>query len=194
MHDIATGLSIVLAWCVALGPPLIIRYAVLKRQMDKWSAIGTCAFFWLMYVIVITPVFESRSKSSFAFGFALIAYVLLRKKTTAHEQARYSVSIHEASGDGTTPLMAAAMLGKIKKIHAAIADGANIDATDVNGWTPLMYAADRNEVEAVELLLKLGANFSLRSTENRTALEIAQGKESLEATAILQRYGAIANT
>ena len=186
--------SIVLTWGIGLAPPLVIRYAVLKRPMEKWLAIGVCAFFWLLNIILFSAL-GSQSKTHAALTFvAFVSYWLLRKKGTAKEQAKHRASINEAPGDGTTPLMGAAMLGKIKQVKELVAAGANINSADERGWTPLMYAASRNEIEAVEFLLRNGANLSLRNKENQTASEIAQSKDNLEAVAAIQNHGKVDNT
>lgn len=186
--------SIVLTWGIGLTPPLVIRYAALKRPMEKWPAIGVCAFFWFLNIILFSAL-GSQSKTHAALTFvAFVSYWLLRKKGTAKEQAEHRASINEASGDGTTPLMGAAILGKIKQVKELISAGAIIDAADERGWTPLMYAASRNEIEAVEFLLRSGANPSLRNNENRMAVEIAQSKDNLEAVAAIQNHAKVDNT
>lgn len=186
--------SIVLTWGIGLTPPLVIRYVVLKKPMEKWPAIGVCAFFWLFNLILFS-VLGSQSKTHAALTLvAFVSYWLLRKKTTEREKEKYRASINEASGDGTTPLMGAAMLGKIKQMRELISAGANIDAADERGWTPLMYASSRNVIEAIELLLQHGANHALRNNESQTALEIAQSKGNLEAVVAIQNHGKVDNT
>lgn len=178
--------SIVLTWGIGLAPPLFIRYGVLKRPMEKWPAVVVCAFFWVLNNTLFS-VLGSQSKTHVALTFvAFVSYWLLRKKGTAKEQAKHVASINEASGDGTTPLMGAAMLGKIKQVKELISAGAYIDASDERGWTPLMYAASGNEIETVEFLLRSGANPSLRNNDNLTAVEIAQSKDNLETVAAFQ--------
>ncbi|MBS0497620.1 MAG: ankyrin repeat domain-containing protein [Bacteroidetes bacterium] len=183
-----------LTWGIGLTPPLVIRYAALNRPMGKWPAIGVCAFLWFVNIILFSAL-GSQSKTHTALTFvAFVSYWLLRKKGTAKEQAKHRESINETSGDGTTPLMGAAMLGKIKKVKELISAGANIDASDERGWTSLMYAASRNEIEVVDLLLRNGANPSLRNNENQTAVDIAQSKDNIEAVAVIQNHASVDNT
>lgn len=191
--DIIFG--IVFTWGIGLTPPLVIRYAVLKKPLETWPAIGICAIFWFFNFMLFTALGSQNKTHGGLILIAFVSYWLLRKKATAIEQAQHRASINEASdGDGTTPLMGAAMLGKIKQIQELTSAGANIDAADERGWTSLMYAASRNEVEAVELLLQLGANLSLRNNENQTAAEIAQSKDNPEALAVIQNQRNVGDT
>lgn len=188
LDPVAIIFGIVLTWSIGLTPPLVIRYAVLKRQMEKWPAIGVCAFFWFFNLILFSAL-GSQSKTHGALTLvAFVSYWFLRKKSTAKEKAKHRSSINESSGDGTTLLMGAAMLGKIKQVKELISAGASVDAADERGWTSLMYAASRNEIEVVEFLLRSGANPSLRNNENQTATEIAQCKDNLEAVAAIQSH------
>jgi uncharacterized protein len=60
------------------------------------------------------------------------------KKMTAFIKIKY----HDVIDDfGRTPLMVAAIFGKIEMVELFIENGADIDATDKKGFTPLMYAA-----------------------------------------------------
>jgi len=80
--------SIVLTWGIGLIPPLVIRYAVLKRPMEKWPAIGICIFFWFFNFFLFSAL-GSQSKTHAALAFvAFVSYWLLRKKTTAKEKAK----------------------------------------------------------------------------------------------------------
>lgn len=71
--------SFALTWGIGLVPPLLIRYAILRRPMDKWPAIGACAFFWFFNIIVFTAL-GSQSKTHTALTLvAFVSYWLLRK-------------------------------------------------------------------------------------------------------------------
>lgn len=185
--------SFMLTWGIGLTPPLVIRYAILKRPMRKWPAISTSIFLWLINLILFS-ILGSQNNTHTALSIVmLVSYWILQKKPTPKEQAQYQLTINDTCGNGTTILMAAAMLGKIKQIQELISAGANIDAMDENGWTPLMYAASRNEVTAVKFLLKHGANHTLQNNEKLTATEIAQNKENFETVTILQNLTATDN-
>lgn len=117
---------------------------------------------------------------------ALIALLLFR--TVIKHKSCDSTEVNETGNDGTTPLMLAAMLGKIKKIQKLVAAGANLDAVDDRGWTSLMYAASRNEYEAVKTLLDLGASAILKDMDNKTAVDIARDKNNIESMDVINRY------
>lgn len=170
--------------------PALIRY-LLKKPMDKWPAIGVCIFLW-PFNIVLFYALDGNWRAALPVAFA--SYWMIRKAQTAKEKAQYRVEINDGSGDGSTPLMEAAMLGKLKRIRDLIAAGANIDSADERGWTALMYAARANEAEAVELLLENRANPDLRNSENQTAFEIAQAKENFEVVTALQKWQEDAET
>lgn len=174
-------------WGIGLAPPLVIRYAILKAPMGKWPAIGVCLFFWLFNVMLFS-ILGSQSKTHTALTLVMfVSYWILRKKSTPSEQARNRAVINDSSGDGTTPLMGAAMLGKMKQLRELVAAGANVDAADERGWTALMYAADRNEVGAVEFLLEQGASATLRNNANQTAAEIADMKGNDEVAEVFKK-------
>lgn len=83
--------SIVLTWGIGLAPPAVIRYAILKRPMNKWPAIGTCAAFWFFNVILFTAL-GSKSKTHAALTLiAFVSYWILRKAQKAKEQAQEQV-------------------------------------------------------------------------------------------------------
>lgn len=72
-------LSFVITWSIGLLPPLLIRYVFLKRPIAKWPAIGTCALFWVLNIIIFTFM-GSQSKTHFALTLiAFVSYWLLRR-------------------------------------------------------------------------------------------------------------------
>jgi hypothetical protein len=80
--------SIVLTWGIGLTPPVLIRYAILRRPMNKWPAIGICAFFWFFNVILFTAL-GSKSKTHFALTLvAFVSYWILRKAGKVKEQSQ----------------------------------------------------------------------------------------------------------
>ncbi len=87
--DAATILvSIVITWGIGLAPPLLIRYAILKRPMNNRPAIGICAAFWFFNVILFTAL-GSQSKSHAALILvAFVSYWILRKVGKPKEVAQ----------------------------------------------------------------------------------------------------------
>lgn len=80
--------SIIITWGIGLAPPLLIRYAILKRPMDKWPAIGTCAILWFLNIIIFTAL-GSKSKTHGALTLvAFVSYWILRKAVKVKESAQ----------------------------------------------------------------------------------------------------------
>ncbi len=80
--------SIVITWGIGLAPPLLIRYAILKRPMNDWPAVGVCAAFWFLNVVLYT-VLGSESESHTALTLvAFVSYWILRKTAKTKEQAQ----------------------------------------------------------------------------------------------------------
>jgi uncharacterized protein len=72
--------------------------------------------------------------------------------------------------DGRTELMKAAFGGRVDRVVALIARGADPNAADHNGWTSLHMAAERHQVEVAELLLKAGAAIDTEDKHGNTPL------------------------
>ncbi len=80
--------SVLITWGIGLAPPLLIRYAFLKRPMDRWPAISTCAAFWFFDVILFTAI-GSKSKSHAALTIvAFVSFWILRRAGKAKEQTQ----------------------------------------------------------------------------------------------------------
>lgn len=87
MYEIDTTdliLSIILTWGVGLLPPVLIRYAILKRPVANWLAIAICIFFWFCNIILFTAL---GSKSKTHAGLLMVAgvsfWILQRKNKTS---------------------------------------------------------------------------------------------------------------
>lgn len=85
--------SFIITWSVGLLPPALIRYAILKRPIPKWPAIGTCALFWVINIVLFTAM-GSKSKTHGALVLiAFVSYWILRQGTAAkNEQEKKIVS------------------------------------------------------------------------------------------------------
>jgi hypothetical protein len=69
--------SLVVTWSIGLLPPVIIRYAILKRPIAKWPAIGICALFWVINFSLFRAM---GSKPSLVLWLiTLVSYWILRK-------------------------------------------------------------------------------------------------------------------
>jgi ankyrin repeat protein len=99
-------------------------------------------------------------------------------------------------------LHAAAEIGDLAAIAAAIADGADVDARDERGRTPLMVATEARQTEAFRALLAAGADVDVQDDklDNPFLYAGAEGlldilrlaNEAGADPAITNRYGGIA--
>jgi hypothetical protein len=70
--------SLFLTWGIGLAPPLLMRFAIFRRPIEKWWAIGTVGFFWV-FNIVLFMALGSQSKSHGAVALiAFASYYILR--------------------------------------------------------------------------------------------------------------------
>ena len=71
--------SFLITYSVGLAPPLLIRFAVMRRPMSKGWAIGTVALLWAVNIVLFTAL-GSQSKSHGALVLvAFLSYAILRK-------------------------------------------------------------------------------------------------------------------
>jgi N-acyl-D-amino-acid deacylase len=82
-------------------------------------------------------------------------------------------SVNARGEDAWTPLMYAALYGKVESCRLLLDRGAVVNATNSAGGTALLYALDN--FGKTKLLLGRGADPNVRSGEGRTALMIAVG-------------------
>lgn len=72
-------LSFIFTWGIGLTPPLLIRFAFMRRPISKGWAIGTVALFWVFNLVLFTAL-GSQSKSHGALALvAFVSYAILRK-------------------------------------------------------------------------------------------------------------------
>lgn len=171
----------------------------------NWSVVNRAkVILWLtgpiasivLTIFIPLVVFGKTGDSDPQFIGAFIASVIatsiwtayLSKSKRVRNTYRYNTVVNETAPDGTTPLMVAAMLGKVNNIHELVTAGADIDATDERGWTPLMFAGSRNESGAVQALLKLGANIAHINKDNKTVIDIASDRNNGEIVEIIRQH------
>jgi len=81
-------LSFVITWSIGLTPPVVIRYAALRRPMGKAAAIGTAFGFWLANVFLFTAL-GSQSKSHAALAIiGIVSYAILTRTMSKAELSR----------------------------------------------------------------------------------------------------------
>ncbi|MGC3985694.1 MAG: ankyrin repeat domain-containing protein [Pseudorhodoferax sp.] len=86
-----------------------------------------------------------------------------------------------------SPLMAAALDGRLELCRKLIARGAAVNKT---GWAPLHYAATNGHLEVMRLLLEEHAFVDAESPNKTTPLMMAARYGSLEAARLLLQEGA----
>ncbi len=91
---------------------------------------------------------------------------------------------------GITPLMRAALDGRIGDVRWLINKNANVNARDKDAETALMAAAFSGHTEVVELLLNNGANVNAISSGGETALSLAQNNGHDKVIRMLVANGA----
>ena len=79
--------SAILTWGVGLTPPLLIRFAFLRRPISKGWAIGTAAIFWFINIIIFTALGSTSKTHGALFLVAWASYAILRKG--AKEKSAY---------------------------------------------------------------------------------------------------------
>ena len=108
-------------------------------------------------------------------------------EVTAVLLASPALKVDLANVAGETPLMMAALRGKLELTEKLIAMGAKIQR---EGWTPLHYAATGPNVAVVALLLDLGAQIDARAPNGNTPLMMAANFGDEESVKLLLKRGA----
>eukprot|EP00040_Diaphanoeca_grandis_P013536 m.68456 g.68456 ORF g.68456 m.68456 type:complete len:855 (+) comp23955_c0_seq1:215-2779(+) len=102
-----------------------------------------------------------------------------------------SALVDPLKGDGTTPLITAAMMGHARVVKLLLDEGADVEKTGINGATPLQIAASMGHVEVMQVLLEGGANAdSPHKFAKSTALHFAAEMGQAEAVRVLCEHGA----
>jgi len=90
---------------------------------------------------------------------------------------------------GSTPLILAAIYGRLEVAKLLLCAGANIDAPCEGGCTPLMFAICYRRLDLVKLFLKFGANPNVKDRDGETALALALRRDT-EIVNLLREAGA----
>lgn len=98
-----------------------------------------------------------------------------------------AIQVDQANGAGETPLMMAALKGRLDWVPRLIARGAQLDR---EGWTPLHYAASGPEPKLVALLVERGARVDSLSPNRTTPLMMAARYGDERAVDVLLAAGA----
>ena len=95
--------------------------------------------------------------------------------------------IDEPNGVGETPLMMAALRGRLDAARRLVERGAQVNR---DGWTPLHYAATGPEPRLVSLMLEQGARIDAPSPNHSTPLMMAARYGPEASVDILLAHGA----
>mgnify|MGYP001073822252 CR=1 FL=1 len=96
------------------------------------------------------------------------------------------VSIDSRAEDGSTALLLATNLNRVKLVQALLDLNANPNVPDRNGWTPLLSAADEGNAEIVSMLLAKGADIWAKKG-GWDAAAFAERKGNSELAALLKK-------
>lgn len=94
-----------------------------------------------------------------------------RIKSTSHDIDQnknipcLGADINAPDAYGYTPLMNAAMMGRIKIVRALIDSGADIQKKGQFGYTALHAAAQNGHLDVVQLLVKYGASVNCKNDD-----------------------------
>ena len=114
----------------------------------------------------------------------------LREGSTKAEAvllAHPATQIDGENSAGETPLMMAALRGRLDASQRLLDRGARVDK---NGWTPLHYAAAGPELSVVKLLLDRGAKVDALAPNGSTPLMMAARDGAIDAVPLLLSRGA----
>ncbi len=128
-----------------------------------------------------------------AKGQAALHWALLHQSasvvTALLEDPRTDVELLNAHGE--SPLMLAALRGRLDWVKALVQRGAKIDPEPATKrWRALHYAASGEDVAVVVWLLEQGASLDALSPNGSTALMMAWGYGLIDAGRLLLQRGA----
>jgi hypothetical protein len=72
-------LSFLFTWGIGLTPPLLIRFAFMRRPISKGWAIGIVALFWVFNLLLFTALGSQRKSHAALVLVAFVSYAILRK-------------------------------------------------------------------------------------------------------------------
>jgi hypothetical protein len=80
---LAIALSALLTWGVGLAPPLLIRFAWLRRPLPKRTALGVAALFWLLNLLLFTALGSESKTHTALILVAFASYAILKSGASA---------------------------------------------------------------------------------------------------------------
>lgn len=150
---------------------------VLAAELDDGRAVSQ------MVAAGIDPnALDSRGRSALA-----IAIKEDSDKAVKSLLAAPNLVLNARSKNGETPLMLAAIKGRLDWVQAMVKRGAPINQ---EGWTPLHYACSGPDNGVAAWLISQGAEINARSPNGSTPLMLAAGYGALDLTPVLLKAGA----
>lgn len=98
-----------------------------------------------------------------------------------------SLEIKARNAKGETPLMLAAIKGRLDWVKKLVGKGAEVNQS---GWTPLHYACSGPDNGVAKWLISQGADIEARAPNGTTPLMMAAGYGALDLTPLLIKAGA----
>lgn len=106
-------------------------------------------------------------------------------------EAAGTALVDVAKGDGTTPLLMAAMMGHASVVRILLEEGANVEAMGLNGANALHIAASMGHLDVMAALLDASANINApHKFAKSTPLHFAAEMGEVGATNLLCERGA----
>ena len=72
--------SFVLTWGIGLIPPILIRYAIVRKPLSRGWAIGLVAFLWMVNIVIFTALGSQSKTHAALFLVAWTSYIILKKE------------------------------------------------------------------------------------------------------------------
>jgi hypothetical protein len=150
-------LSFLLTWCIGLAPPLLIRFAFMRRPLGKGWAIGVVAILWVFNIVLFTAL-GSQSKTHGALALvAFISYGILRKGTKNKTTLDPSVE-YEAASSENIPIISNSTFCDEDEVYDQIAKEFETGVEDNGLWTRLFADCDGDETKTKVLYIKKRAD------------------------------------
>ena len=99
-------------------------------------------------------------------------------------------NIESKTGQGYTPLMVAALCGKLHAVKWFLEKGATIACEDKRGWSPLHHAAKGGDPDSIDLILTHLPDVDSKTADGETPLIIAVRLNKLQGVKCLLERGA----
>jgi Tfp pilus assembly protein PilF len=157
----------------------ILAFAIYRKWADMVAqGAGTGAEKYFQTALAIDPQLDQVM----AYGGSEPTGAPLAKALSTKK----GVSIDSRAEDGSTALLLATNLNRVKLVQVLLDLNANPNLADRNGWTPLLSAADEGNAEIVSMLLAKGADIRAKKG-GWDAAAFAERKGNSELAAVLKK-------